>query len=134
MSSVAADTHIIIWYFEDPTQFSNDAENALTGAVANQSDKIYVSAISIVEMQYLIEKRKIPQKVLDKFLAELDLPDSAFEIAPLDRAVGENLTKISRQIVPDMPDRIIAVTALNLNLPLVTADTKIQAGGIQTIW
>lgn len=134
MPSVAADTHIIIWYFDAPTQLSTNAENALTNAVANQTDKIYVSAVSIVEMQYLIEKQKIPQKVLDNFLAELDLPDSAFEIVALDRTIGESLINISRQLVPDMPDRIIAVTALTLNLPLVTADTQIQACGIQTIW
>jgi predicted nucleic acid-binding protein len=37
--------------------------------------------------------------------------------------------------VPDMPDRIIAATALNLNLPLVTHDHKILATSvIQTIW
>jgi predicted nucleic acid-binding protein len=33
-----------------------------------------------------------------------------------------------------MPDRIIAATALNLGLPLVTRDRRLQAAGIQTIW
>jgi predicted nucleic acid-binding protein len=38
-------------------------------------------------------------------------------------------------VVPDMPDRIIAATALSLSLPLVTRDAKIQAvTTIQTIW
>ena len=134
MSSVAADTHIIIWYFGDPAQLSTAAEDSLTEAVAGRNDKIYVSAISIVEMQYLIEKLRIPQKVLDNFSAELDMPDAAFEIVSLNRTIGENLVKISRQIVPDMPDRIIAATALTLKLPLITADAKIQACGIQTIW
>lgn len=134
MPSVAADTHIIIWYFENPTQLSANAENALVKAVANRNDKIYVSAISIVEMQYLSEKHKISPKVLADFLAELDMPDSIFEIVSLDRKISENLSKISRQIVPDMPDRIIAVTALTLNLPLITADEKIRASSVQTIW
>jgi predicted nucleic acid-binding protein len=33
-----------------------------------------------------------------------------------------------------MPDRIIAVTALHLGVPLVSRDRKIQAASIQTIW
>ena len=33
-----------------------------------------------------------------------------------------------------MPDRIIAATALHLNLPLVTHDKKIHGAGIQAIW
>lgn len=35
----------------------------------------------------------------------------------------------------EMPDRIIAATALYLNFPLITRDHKIQAlQNIQTIW
>jgi len=37
-------------------------------------------------------------------------------------------------MVPDLPDRIIAATALSHNLPLVTADHKIRASRIPTIW
>jgi PIN domain nuclease of toxin-antitoxin system len=32
------------------------------------------------------------------------------------------------------PDRIIAATALTLNLPLITRDAAIRAAGIETIW
>jgi predicted nucleic acid-binding protein len=48
--------------------------------------------------------------------------------------VADALALVPRAIVPDMPDRIIAATALYLNLPLVTADHKIQASNVQTIW
>ncbi len=33
-----------------------------------------------------------------------------------------------------MPDRMIAATALALNLPLITCDRKIQAAPLVTIW
>jgi PIN domain nuclease of toxin-antitoxin system len=36
--------------------------------------------------------------------------------------------------LPDLPDRIIAATALRLNLPLVTRDRKIQASQVNSIW
>ena len=41
---------------------------------------------------------------------------------------------VSRDVVPDMPDGIIAATALHLGLPLVTRDQRIQSAGIKTIW
>ena len=50
------------------------------------------------------------------------------------RNPDSSIQKVSRDIIPDMPDRIIAATALHLDLPLVTRDQKIQAAGITTIW
>ena len=48
--------------------------------------------------------------------------------------MAEAMAKIPRNIVPDMPDRMIAATALHLNLPLVTIDTQVRAANIETIW
>jgi len=48
--------------------------------------------------------------------------------------VATALKDIPRNLVPDMPDRIIAATALHLGLPLVTRDRRLQAAGIDTIW
>ena len=39
-----------------------------------------------------------------------------------------------RDVVPDMPDRIIAATAVHLGLPLITRDERIRSAGIKTIW
>jgi predicted nucleic acid-binding protein len=53
---------------------------------------------------------------------------------PVDESIANVLPQISREVVPDMPDRIIAATALHLNLPLITRDRRLQASGIPTIW
>ena len=55
-------------------------------------------------------------------------------VVPLDLAVVLAMGEISRDVVPEMPDRIIAATARYLSLPLVTRDLKIQAADIDTIW
>jgi predicted nucleic acid-binding protein len=52
----------------------------------------------------------------------------------LTEVVAESLELVPRKDVPDMPDRIIAATALHLGLPLVTRDGKIRAVNITTIW
>jgi predicted nucleic acid-binding protein len=56
-------------------------------------------------------------------------------LAPLDAAVAKAVQKISRITVPDMPDRIIAATAVHLNADLVTRDRRLQAAlGNRSIW
>ncbi|MGH9751499.1 MAG: type II toxin-antitoxin system VapC family toxin, partial [Blastocatellia bacterium] len=91
-------------------------------------------SISLVEIIYLIEKGRFPQALLQRIVGALNDPRRELKPALLDENVAQAVQQIPRQVVPDMPDRIIAATALHLNLPLVTADHKIQAAGIQTIW
>jgi predicted nucleic acid-binding protein len=101
----------------------------------DDTQRIYLSAITLVEMQYLTEKSEIKPAVLVQVLAEIDAPQPIIEVIPLDREVADHLALIPRAIVPDMPDHIIAATALTLNLPLVTADTKIRAlTNVATVW
>ncbi len=83
----------------------------------------------------LIEKNKFQPALLSRIISRLNNPNA--ELKPIELTVGiaDSLSQISRQTVPDMPDRIIAATALHLNLPLVTKDQKIKAlTSIQTIW
>lgn len=45
------------------------------------------------------------------------------------------MIEIPRATVPDMPDRIIAATALHLDLPLITSDTDIRKlTNIEVVW
>ena len=65
----------------------------------------------------------------------LDDSTTAFRLIEVSREIADEVENIPRSTIPDMPDRIIAATALHLNLPLVTKDHKIQAvTSIQTIW
>ncbi|MBA3634737.1 MAG: PIN domain-containing protein [Acidobacteria bacterium] len=133
MDDVVVDTHTAIWYFADPTQLSKPAETAIDIAEANGT--IYVFSIIIVELIYLTEKSKISKDVLDLLRDALDDSTTAFRLIEMSREIADKVENISRSIVSDMPDRILAATALHLNLPLVTKDHKIQAlQSIQTIW
>lgn len=114
---------------------SSLADSALTAAADDGVARIYLSSITLVELQYLTEKSRIKPSVLPQLLIELDRVDSFMKVVSVDRLVADALVYIPRTVVPDMPDRIIAATAFQLGLPLVTADTKIQAcGTVTTIW
>lgn len=97
-------------------------------------DAAYVSSISLVEVVYLVEKGKLPSVVLDRLTNALAEPDSGFVVAPLSLSVALAILQISRETVPDMPDRIIAATALDLGLRLVTRDSEIAKTSIETVW
>jgi PIN domain nuclease of toxin-antitoxin system len=132
--AIVADTHAIIWYLVEPERLSQVALDALEGAIA-AGEPVYVSAISLIEICYLIEKRRIASDLLQRILAVLNEPDPSLIVVPIDLAISIVVQNIDRDTVPDMPDRIIAATALHLNLPLVTRDRKIQASqSIITIW
>ncbi len=95
---------------------------------------IHVPSICLVELVYLIEKRRLPAVVLERLDGVLRDGESGFRLAPLDLAVAETVRRISRSEVPDLPDRVIAATAVAMDLPLVTRDGKIRSANVQTIW
>lgn len=134
MATVVADTHILIWFFEEPSKLSTAADAAIRTAATTVGEAVMISAISLVEIHYLIEKGRISPNVITQLRHEFSLADPIFSIIPLDRAIADNLDIISRAAVPEMPDRIIAATAKIWNLPLITADSAIQKSGIQIIW
>ncbi len=134
MSDLAIDTHAAVWYFAKSPRMSATARNAVNNAIAG-GFVIILPTISIVEIVYLIEKGRLVPQTLTSLMQALKLPNSSFATQDLTEDIAQTLAQIPRSIVPDMPDRIIAATALHLNIPLVTKDHKIQAlTSIQTIW
>ena len=134
MTSIVANTHTLIWYIFDLKRLSKTALTALEQAV-DGGNPIYVSAISVVEIAYLVEKERFAEEVLTQIFNAVDDPNVGIVLAPLDRNISGATRQIDRATVPDMPDRIIAATAFCLGLPLVTRDLQIQAlRTIQTIW
>jgi PIN domain nuclease of toxin-antitoxin system len=134
MTSVVADTHTLIWYVFDLQRLSEAALTALEQAV-NTGNPIYVSAITVIEIAYLVEKGRFAEEVLTRILNALDDPNVGIVLVPLDRNISGAIRQIDRVTVPDMPDRIIAATAFSLGIPLVTRDLRIRAlTTIKTIW
>jgi PIN domain nuclease of toxin-antitoxin system len=133
MPGVVADTHAVIWYLSRSPRLTSAAAASMHKAVSD-GYHIEVPSISLVEVTYLVEKGRLPALVLNKLAEHLDQPGAGLRVAVLDRRVAEALAQVSRAQVPDLPDRIIAATALSLGLPLITADHKIRASGIATIW
>lgn len=125
MSDVLADTHSVVWSLYDPGRLSPAAFTALNSAT--QAGRILISTITLVELTYLAGRRTFPYSgVLPRLYALLGDPAEPLEALPLTIEVAQALDRVPRAEVPDMPDRIIAATAVAHNLALVSADSDIR--------
>jgi PIN domain nuclease of toxin-antitoxin system len=124
--ALVLDTHALIWYLSDSKQLSGIARTTIATEEENGAS-IFVSAISLVEVIYLAERGRLPSAALQSLEDALSDPAGSVVVTPLDASVARAVQKISRVAVPDMPDRIIAATALHLNAELVTRDRRLQA-------
>lgn len=133
-TAYVADTHIMLWALSQSPRLSVVAKTALQQAEATQSP-VYIFALSLVELRYLIEKGSFVEQDYQICMQALNDPAIVLTLAPLDMPIAQALASIPRAVVPDMPDRIVAATALALGLPLISADTKIrQLTNVPIVW
>lgn len=133
MIIAVADTHAAIWYLAADPRLSVPAQTLIESA-ANNGDEIAISSITLVEMVYLIEKSRIPAGRFTELASELDNPDSLFTEIPVDLRISRALSRVDAAQIPDMPDRIVAATALHLGVPVISRDGRITLSSIQTVW
>ena len=131
--SAVLDTHAAIWYLFDSASLSERAFTFIDAA-ASSGAPMFLSAISLVEVVYLSERGRVAPEVLSALTSEVNRERPTFRLVTLDAYVADALRKVPRDVVPDMPDRIIAATAVHLGLPLITRDRRLQSSGIPTIW
>ncbi|MCU0574795.1 MAG: type II toxin-antitoxin system VapC family toxin [Syntrophobacteraceae bacterium] len=133
MSDYVTDTHSLIWYLEDSPRLGEEARQCFEACDRGESI-IFVPTICLVEIIYLQEKGRIPAEMKRLLDEELTKGSAGIFLSDLSGEVVEMLSRVPRNDVPDMPDRIIAATALHLRLPLISRDRKIRVTAVHTIW
>lgn len=134
MSGVVADTHALIWYLEDSPRLGIAAREAFDACDRGEIMVYYVPTICLVELVYLQEKGRISPDLRVQFDAEIKAGRSGLVLVSLTPEVADAVARVPRSEVPDMPDRIIAATALHLRVPVMSRDHKIQLSGVDTVW
>lgn len=95
---------------------------------------IAVSTISLAEIVYLVEKKRLPHSAYDDLRVILADPTRVLKEIQVSAEVVEAMRRVSREAIPDMPDRIIAATAVHLGVPVISRDGLIRASSVKTIW
>lgn len=97
------------------------------------ANRLYVSIGSFLDLRYLVDSGRLSAQLLGD--ARSIVESKPFTVVPLDLPVLDAMAAIPREEVRDPFDRIIAATALTLDLPLVSADEDIQGAiGERAIW
>lgn len=117
MSEVLIDTHVLAWSLVDPTMLSVPAHKMLTsGAV------VYVPPCAFHEITLKVRKGR--WDAMAPYADELDALCAAqgFRIAPYTARMAMRAGSLKWDHA-DPFDRMIATTALEMRLPLVSIDT-----------
>lgn len=130
---LVADTHAILWYLYGDSLLSSLAAAMLESA-EQAGDQIAIASVTLAEIIYLVEKGRIHPQSFVRILAALEQDNPSLVEIPFDRQVAKSMQQIDRTQVPDLPDRIVAATALYLGLPVISRDRKIQSSIVKTIW
>jgi PIN domain nuclease of toxin-antitoxin system len=85
-------------------------------------------------MVYLIEKGRIPPNALTDLHTAIADPNAVLQHVPLDENVAMKMREVSRQDIPDLPDRVIAATAQLRGVHLLSRDSQIRTSTVHTIW
>jgi PIN domain nuclease of toxin-antitoxin system len=134
MATFVTDTHALVWHLVDQSSLSPKARAIFQSADLGR-DSILVPSISIVEMIYLAERFRIPREVLDRTLNLARTPSGSYRVVPLDADVAAKVAEVPRNVVPDMPDRIISATAHVYRVPVITRDSRIGAqAAVEAVW
>ncbi len=132
MPAVVADTHVLLWMLRGILrERSEHAADVVESALAAHA--LHASIGSFLDLRYLVDSGRLRATVLDHVRSVVD--GDAFTLVPLDMPILDAMAEVPRDHVPDPFDRIIAATALHLDLPLVTADESIRGAiGERTVW
>jgi PIN domain nuclease of toxin-antitoxin system len=85
--SAVLDTHTVLWYLENSKELSAFARTTIEDAIRDARD-VHVSAISVIETVYLVERKRLPATALERLRNALIDPSAGLSIAPVDAAVA----------------------------------------------
>jgi PIN domain nuclease of toxin-antitoxin system len=117
---------------QEPASISH-GRNFIDDAAAAGND-IVLSPISLAEIVYLTEKSRLPTSAYEELKRALADHEYVIEEAPFTADVVEAMRQVPRADVPDMPDRIVAATAVYFGVPVISRDARIRASSVRTIW
>ena len=124
------DTVALVRHLRGKGKIGARARQILREADAGQHI-IAISAVTLMEILYLKESRRIPVDLND--VRRLLTQSINYRIVPIDFDVVATAALVDD--VPELHDRLIVATAKWLNIPILTSDSVIQTSRhVQTIW
>ena len=132
MKYYVTDTHPLIWALGSDSRLSSAAQAAFAEADDGRAIVIIPSIVP-VEMIYLSEKGRIPTQLVDDLITAVDQPGLSYQLSTLDASVITALRQIPRDLIPEMPNRIIAATTKAIGATLITRNGAITTSNVVSV-
>jgi len=130
---ILLDTHVLVWWVADAARLSARAKREIRSAL--RKGHLAASAISLFEISTAIRRRRLVLAVPpEQWLSDIRLlPELRFE--PVSAEIAAVAGSFTEAVPGDPADRIIAATAITLDLKLVTADEGLlRAPRLRAVW
>lgn len=127
---IVVDTQTIVWWLQGSKRLSR-----LAARTIQSEDEIAIPDICCWEIGQLVIRGRVRFTApLAGVLEEL-LSEPGLFLQPITPAIGFRASGLSLNRAMDPADQIVAATALEMDLPLVTSDARLQQfPGLRTIW
>jgi PIN domain nuclease of toxin-antitoxin system len=133
---VVADTHVLVFYLFTPDRLTEKALEALLKA--EDSEGIVISTATLADLWYASQKTSSPAiapGVHEQIQATVLDPATNLVLHPISAATMTHFGTVPLADLRDPFDRFILATAIQLRVPLITADHAITAAGaVDVIW
>ena len=134
---ILLDTHVLIWWANGDRERLSATANKHIDAAADPSNEqqLLVSAISCWELSMLVKRGRVALGIDTERWLRLVAEVPAVRLLPLDPMVAMAATTIPEPFHADPADRFLVAQARSLDVPLITADSKIRDyPHVQSLW
>jgi PIN domain nuclease of toxin-antitoxin system len=127
---ILLDTHVFLWWVGSRAQLTSAALRALTKA-----SRRLLADISLREIASLAARERIALSDEPAAWMKQSLREFEVEVVEISPEIAARSTRIAPNFHADPADQLIAATAIELDVPLVTADERLRASpALRTIW
>jgi PIN domain nuclease of toxin-antitoxin system len=126
---ILVDTHTLIWAAIASPQLSSTAR----AMIEDEDKELFVSAATAWEIATKVRLGRLPEarELEVDFLGKID--EAGYELLAIDAALALRAARMPGNH-RDPFDRIIAAHAIALDIPVISADRKLDEFGVRRIW